>query len=161
MSDNPCLPLRLLILPGSVEAWREKNIKRLFRISNDMAQGFERNHAPYAFGIAIGGIIFGAIHVAGWNFHFPTPIERKCWHIASILVMTALPLSLLPYISFTVNIRIADWIGILGVQVWGLLFGSIYFIARLFLLIESFRSLAFLPPDAFASTWVSNLPYVG
>jgi hypothetical protein len=28
------------------------------------------------FGIAVGGVIFGSIHVAAWNFDFPTPIER-------------------------------------------------------------------------------------
>lgn len=43
------------------------------------------------FGVAIGGVIFGAIHTAAWNFDFPTPIERTLWRIASVLSTALLP----------------------------------------------------------------------
>jgi len=46
----------------------------------------------------------------------------------------------------------------LPAQVWGLLFGLVYLVARLFLLVETFRTLAFLPPDVFVTTWVSVIP---
>jgi len=35
-----------------------------------------------------------------------------------------------------------------------------YFIARLFLLVEVFRMLCFLPPDAYISTWAANIPHI-
>jgi len=41
------------------------------------------------FGVAIGGVIFGAIHIA--DFDFPTPIERTLRHIASVLSTALLP----------------------------------------------------------------------
>jgi hypothetical protein len=36
-----------------------------------------------------------------------------------------------------------------------------YILARLFLLVEVFRTLGFLPPDAFVDTWSGSLPHFG
>jgi len=36
-----------------------------------------------------------------------------------------------------------------------------YILARLFLLVEIFRTLGFLPPDAFVDTWSGSLPHFG
>jgi hypothetical protein len=36
----------------------------------------------------------------------------------------------------------------------------IYILARLFLIVELFRCLFFLPPSAFVATWVSSVPHV-
>jgi hypothetical protein len=36
----------------------------------------------------------------------------------------------------------------------------VYILARLFLIVELFRCLFFLPPSAFVSTWVSSVPHV-
>ncbi|KAL7900576.1 hypothetical protein HDV64DRAFT_290471 [Trichoderma sp. TUCIM 5745] len=37
----------------------------------------------------------------------------------------------------------------------------LYTASRLIILVEVFRTLCFLPPDAFVSTWASNLPHTG
>ena len=36
-----------------------------------------------------------------------------------------------------------------------------YILARLFLLVEIFRTLCFLPPDAFVDTWSGSFPHIG
>jgi hypothetical protein len=36
-----------------------------------------------------------------------------------------------------------------------------YVVVRLFLMAEMFRSLFFLPPDAFMSSWPSTIPHIG
>jgi hypothetical protein len=36
-----------------------------------------------------------------------------------------------------------------------------YILARLFLLVEVFRTLCFLPPDVFVDTWSGSFPHIG
>jgi hypothetical protein len=33
---------------------------------------------------------YAAVHIAGWNFHFPTQTEATAWHAATIIVMAAI-----------------------------------------------------------------------
>jgi len=37
----------------------------------------------------------------------------------------------------------------------------LYILARLFILVEIFRSLCFLPPDTWVATWATNIPHIG
>jgi hypothetical protein len=84
-----------------------------------------------------------------------------------VITTCLLPVALLPYFVITIipkkNLDQAKMLWLDGppTQVWGLVFGIIYIIARLFLLVETFRTLGFLPPDAFVATWVSDIPSVG
>ncbi|MCJ1379284.1 hypothetical protein MMC17_002385 [Xylographa soralifera] len=107
-------------------------------------------------GIAIGGIVFGGIHVAAWDFTFPTEVERDLWRVASVMSMTLLPIlySVLLYNEFVRYIEYR-----LFIKIWNLVFGILYLAARLFLIMETFRSLFYLPPDAYISTWAQNLPH--
>jgi hypothetical protein len=129
----------------------------------------------YALGMSVGGITFGAIHVAVWNLDFPTPIEQELWRIASVIITCLLPLALLSYILLTiwagpkntfidpeVKTRWNKWLDrhVFLMGGWGLVFAVIYIIARLLLLVETFRALGFLPPNAFVATWVLNIPSV-
>jgi hypothetical protein len=117
--------------------------------------------------MTLGGLVFGAIHVAGWHFSFPTSVEQELWRISSVLMTCLLPIALLPHIligtSPDLMSRFFDLVSYGGaiVQAWGLVFRIFYIVVRLFLLVETFRTLVSLPPDAFVSTWVSNIPYVG
>ncbi|KAI9894515.1 MAG: hypothetical protein M1814_001869 [Vezdaea aestivalis] len=115
-------------------------------------------------GVGMGGAIFGAVHFVAWQFHFPTPVERLLWRI-SCFVATALP-----------------WLGSGGywfgqhlAKRWGtrdekvnkalrplwLIIVPCYLLARMFLLVEVCRSLAYLPPSAFQSVeWSNFIPHV-
>ena len=46
-------------------------------------------------GMLLGSFLFGAIHISGWNFSFPTSIERNIWRAASLLTTTGPILTLL------------------------------------------------------------------
>jgi len=48
------------------------------------------------------------------------------------------------------NVTVVAW------SMWTFL----YVMARLFLLVEIFRTLCFLPSDAYISTWTTNIPHV-
>lgn len=103
-----------------------------------------------------GGVIFGAVHCFGWSFVFPTEQEQLIWRIASVFTTSA-PVALivlfwidwnkdgLPYEISLVTIIVS---------------GFFYIIARLFIIVEVFRSLFYLSPDVFISTWADNIPHV-
>lgn len=101
-------------------------------------------------GIAIGGVIFGAIHVAAWNLSFPTAIEQTLWRTASILSTALLPIMYLPLL---VNkYIIPGHVPLMLIRVWDITFGGLYVIARALLLVEIFRTLFYLPKVAYVTT---------
>jgi hypothetical protein len=151
------------------------------RIKNDYA-GDAENMDVYLLGMAFGGAVFGAVHVAGWRLSFPTPVDREIWHVSSILMTCLLPIACLPLPALLIikqtekpriiynvffqerrkrkNRHPQRWNRQATIQHWGFVFGILYIVARLILLIQTFRALAFLPPDAFVLTWASNIPNV-
>jgi hypothetical protein len=161
---------RVLFIPGlSVDAFKDQK-----RVPNDgIYMGFDVEGTQmdarydyvmdaYLIGFMFGGIVFGSIHVAGWNLMFPTPIEQKLWRISSLLITTLLPTIFLPILlaphSQTVETFIQN--RDLLLQISNLVVGVLYIVARLFLLVEIFRTLLYLPRDAYVSTWASNVPHV-
>lgn len=104
-------------------------------------------------GIALGGMIFGAIHCFAWNFQFPTVMECWLWRSAAIL---SIVLPLIWAFSDTLLLWTEDILGLLTFMVV-----PAYIMARLFLIVEMFRSLAFLPSSAFRTVqWAQFLPHV-
>lgn len=43
------------------------------------------------FASLLGGVLFGGLHCAVWNLHFPTTVERLLWRIAALLTMSIPP----------------------------------------------------------------------
>jgi hypothetical protein len=115
-------------------------------------------------GLLLGGIIFGAVHVAAWDFVFPTLLERNLWRAASI-ACTAVPLfAVLIIIHLVLMPRDDEGTGISVYQAFLMILFTLlwvlYFAARLLLLVEIFRTLCFLPPSAYVATWAANVPHV-
>ncbi|KAL8334644.1 hypothetical protein RB598_009078 [Gaeumannomyces tritici] len=115
----------------------------------------------YFFGVTgLGGLLFGGIHLAAWDFAFPTLLERKLWQ-ASALVTVSMPmfdfLMLWLDLEYLYSMQVGGWISraVAVVSIFG------YPAARLFTLVESFRSLYFLPPTAYQTTWTKNAPHFG
>ena len=113
-------------------------------------------------GAIIGGTAFGGLHCLAWNFHFPTPAEASIWRICSIVTTVVVP------IYFPVILSIAwlqNYIIVRARDIWISIFffglTSMYFLARLFLIVETFRTLFFLPPEAFIETWSGDFPHWG
>ncbi|KAK0641398.1 hypothetical protein B0T16DRAFT_214252 [Cercophora newfieldiana] len=157
------MPLRGLLVPGL------KPIRHfaLGRIPNDFADDGEitgrvsRNSGTYAVGMAVGGVIFGAVHTAGWNLQFPSEAERTLWDISSILITLVLPFALCPVILHGWDLELPEWAPWTFGTPWFIFFSVLYVIARVFLLIETVRTLFYLPPSAFVDTWASSyVPHV-
>ncbi|KAK0712654.1 hypothetical protein B0T26DRAFT_714882 [Lasiosphaeria miniovina] len=121
---------------------------------------------PIVFGAIFGGALFGALHCLAWNFEFPTRGERLAWRVCSVLT-TVLPIvAAFPMVMW---IRLNPFgvdpkKGIIRTAVsLVLVFGIFlpYVLARLFIMVEIIRSLAFLPPGAFADTCSGSFPHWG
>ena len=111
------------------------------------------------FGFSLIGIsiMFGSLHMIAWNFAFPTHIEQLLWRIASLCITATMPLWLLLtlilcLLSQTLFDRYQRRVLIPAAIL-------LYTIARLYLLVEMFRTLAFLPPDAYIPTWPGSIPH--
>ncbi|KAL7945796.1 hypothetical protein V8C42DRAFT_321593 [Trichoderma barbatum] len=120
----------------------------------------------------IGASLFGGIHVVAWNFAFPTNVELIFWRCASIYTAAA-PLGILLISQLISSIDdafekgeeskyfptwIMDFAGtVMLISFLFVLF--LYVIARLFIIVEMFRTLCFLPPGSYVSTWTSNIPH--
>jgi hypothetical protein len=126
-----------------------------------------KKRSDWSMWIIIGvTVIFGGIHVIAWNFAFPTTIELIGWRCASVY-LTASSLGLLmsywiPIMNHQHLLRdgLFSALGVVAALPLCFLF-YLYILARLFILVEIFRTLFFLPAGSFVSTWASNIPHVG
>ncbi|KDR70364.1 hypothetical protein GALMADRAFT_144669 [Galerina marginata CBS 339.88] len=125
------------------------------------------------------GILFGAIHCAGWNFSFPSLFETYIWRLSSALI-TCVPLMILLLeiycglqVWFGDNffvpkslvdnflVRIIQDFLLISIVVITALVLLYYIVARLALLVVAFTTLRDLPPGALAAVeWTSFLPHI-
>ncbi|KAK4444478.1 hypothetical protein QBC34DRAFT_308720 [Podospora aff. communis PSN243] len=116
-------------------------------------------------GFIVGGVVFGACHCIAWNFDFPTLIERTLWRACCAFTTATVPIY---YIWWYLVLRFAfsrsgRFYRILVLLQWTIMstFYILYVLCRLFIVVEVIRSLFYLPPDAFVSTWSVNFPHFG
>lgn len=102
-------------------------------------------------------LLFGGIHLLAWNLDFPTQVESLLWKIA------ALSATLAPTLSGLLGLGESIFQGTMGARRLPLfciaLLCLIFLVARLYLVVESVRSILSLPPGAFVATWASNIPH--
>ena len=113
-------------------------------------------------GVTLGSMVFGAVHIAAWNFVFPTLVERTLWRSSSIMCTAAMVLLVISLLIIGSTILVPEYdseIVLSGVCIF--IVFALYIAARLFLIVEIFRSLCFLPPSAYYATWASNIPHIG
>jgi hypothetical protein len=108
--------------------------------------------------ILFGTVLLGGIHVAAWDFEFPTYAEQIAWRCSSMICTFALSAGHFFVIIVDNVLRngIDEWLHKSLVVVAIVL----YLFARLFLLVELFRTLCFLPPSAYVATWAANIPHL-
>jgi hypothetical protein len=153
------------------------------RAANTFAFQFSKSRAPYwipdnsvhdtghiyrdfyfDLGVGAGAVLFGALHLLSWNQHFPTPIERLIWRVSLCLAVGIPPLFLI--LSWT-TIRITDlkvrwlfWCNVFVLLIAYILLPLVYILARGFVLVEGFRTLAFLPTGTFVATFTAEIPHL-
>ncbi|KUJ18871.1 uncharacterized protein LY89DRAFT_780856 [Mollisia scopiformis] len=142
-------------------------------VSNSTVWDGKESYTGYMgteMGLTLGGVIFGVLHVLAWNFHFPSEIERNLWRASSV-ICTCLPVLFLciTYLfsrALEVELgarilgRIEDIIRAELATSIAFVFFVVYSLARLYILIEIFRTLCFLPVDAYTATWAASIPHV-
>ncbi|KAL7786961.1 hypothetical protein V8C37DRAFT_412311 [Trichoderma ceciliae] len=115
-----------------------------------------------AFVVALVMVVsFGGVHLFALNLQFPTPVEGLLWKFSAIMTI-ACPIlycrSHIPFMGSSPK-HVPKGTAMLVKAVVG--FTSFFYIfARLFLIVESIRSLYYLPQEAFISTWTANFPHI-
>jgi hypothetical protein len=117
-----------------------------------------------AIGALVGGSLFGGVHALAWNFEFPSAVEGALWRISSVLTAVLPLISMLP-VAFWMRMNpTREKAG--GSPVARRLLPAIalclclvpYVLARLFLVVETARTLVHLPEGAYTDTWADLLP---
>ncbi|CAM1508995.1 Fc.00g027340.m01.CDS01 [Cosmosporella sp. VM-42] len=104
----------------------------------------------------ISTMLFGGLHLFARNLELPSHIEKYLWRGSALTVAIAPTVSALLVPLESVLFHRIDRYTKWSVTV----LGPLYLFGRLFIIVESYRSLCFLPPGAFISTWASNVPHV-
>ncbi|KAF8651844.1 hypothetical protein AX16_004644 [Volvariella volvacea WC 439] len=111
------------------------------------------------------GVLFGAIHLIGWNFQFSTIIELWLWR-ASSLILTIVPLFLATAFALALTRQRfdANILGRIGLAFFfptAFLGAPLYFAARIILLFLAFFSLRCLPESAYQNVkWTDYIPHI-
>lgn len=113
---------------------------------------------PLVLGILVGAIVFGLIHIAAWNFGFPTAVEKLLWRICS-LILTGGPAVMLAMLlcQRVTGLLPPDPVELVIIFV----VPALTIVSRLVLLVETFRSLYYLEPAGYATTWAVDIPHIG
>lgn len=99
---------------------------------------------------------FGAVHMIGWNFSFPSAAERWLWRAASVFCMAApMPiLALTDYLERHPGPKYADWV--LGVGT------TLYIVVRAYLCVEMLVGLRAVPAGVYRTVdWTEYFPAFG
>ncbi|KAF2650631.1 hypothetical protein K491DRAFT_638730, partial [Lophiostoma macrostomum CBS 122681] len=87
LPTEPCFP------PGQERHYR-KRFRKVIWWQGLLGDGLNENLVGIRFSwnfFMLVCALFGACHLAGWNAHFATPVERLLWRIGSV-ICTCLPL---------------------------------------------------------------------
>ncbi|KAH8654843.1 hypothetical protein BGZ61DRAFT_594643, partial [Ilyonectria robusta] len=117
-----------------------------------------RHSLGHDVGTLIALVIFGSFHLLAWGFPFPSAVERLIWQIASVAI-TVIPAAILVVMALLLlgvsgPIRSVSgegtllWFSLYPMILVSALFG----LGRMFLIVEAFRSLYFLPPSTYIAT---------
>jgi hypothetical protein len=118
----------------------------------------------FNLGSAFALIVFGAVHCLAWNFTFPTLVEKRMWQASSVLSAALVPLTILLLVIYWRFAETKDGRSLKAKRGSGVIFlllAAVFVFARLFIIMEAFRSLAYLPSGAFLTTWTNAWPHVG
>lgn len=132
--------------------------------------GASLNTAIFTRGAICCMVIFGGIHCLAWNSEFPTYYEAIVWRFATILTIAIVPTAaLLSAASEYIHekrskgdiIQARHDSDNLMMFLNHYIFGPVFAVARILIVVEAFRTLAFQPPTVFVTTWAANAPHVG
>lgn len=100
--------------------------------------------------------MYGGVHLAAWNWSFPTLLENLLWKISCILIASFFPVALtiwgVLHLARMRSEAVLWFLAFLGVIV--------YLSARLYIIVESFLSLRHVPVGVYVSLeWFEIFPH--
>jgi hypothetical protein len=166
-----------------LQIWKRRRMLQCFdlqerplqRIPNDAITPGGMNWLEFML-VLVPSMIHSAIHLIGWNFHFPTRIEQYLWRAASLVLAGGLPVSvgvelLLQSIGFRGQPSFL-WIWVKpelkekgwryrAIDVWAVFVVCCMVLARLCLIGEVLASLRVLPEGVYRTVdWTGFIPHV-
>ncbi|KAL9111524.1 MAG: hypothetical protein Q9227_004012 [Pyrenula ochraceoflavens] len=121
---------------------------------------------------------FAAVHIAAWNFHFPTRIEATMWHVSTVFIlgsmmatwiMLSLAYELLPRLSGrskSIHSNQKTTLSRFGdtkppsAALATIPLGALYILARGYIIIEDFANLREQPNSTYQSVnWNAMIPH--
>jgi len=110
------------------------------------------------FVLPLTGVFFGALHCIGWNFVFPTHIEKILWRVMSLLITCIPAVSIFTFCMYRVRIGLEST-RIQKASYPGIALGFVF--ARLSLLVQALCLLRRQPESAYQVVdWSKFLPHI-
>ncbi|KAF8644492.1 hypothetical protein AX16_008432 [Volvariella volvacea WC 439] len=114
------------------------------------------------------GVLFGVIHLFGWDFPFSTNAERILWRTSSAIVAIEPTLFVCAFVLSRVDDMQLRWVGAVigrtldGVGFIATMIGPVvYIFARIALLVQPLFALRDLPPTALQNVqWSDYIPHI-
>jgi hypothetical protein len=136
--------------------------------------GLLRRTQSLVMGMVLWGasMAYGAIHVAAWDYFFPTALEQLFWHLSSVWVtfcagfwlLTNLLAWVFPFIDtiwVMFNERRLGWSGTGVITLLCILCGVSYILSRGFLVVEAFVSIREVPHRVYETpAWSQVFPHL-
>lgn len=110
-------------------------------------------------------LVYGGIHLATWDFHFASKTEHLLWKIACFDIMGTIPFGVLYFVGVELSFIFQDegFDKLYQSLVWAFYppLTTLYALARLYIVVESFISLRHVPIGSYAAVpWVQDVPHV-
>jgi hypothetical protein len=136
--------------------------------------GLLRRTQSLVMGMVLWGasMAYGAIHVAAWNYFFPSQLEQLFWHMSSIWVtfcaafwlVTNLLAHIFPLIDrvwVAYNERRLNWMGTGVITLLCILCGVTYIASRGYIVVEAFISIRKVPKEVYQTPiWSQVFPHL-
>jgi hypothetical protein len=130
---------------------------------------------PQLLTMSVAALVYGGLHLLAWNAPFHAPVYGLLWKISGITIASLGVLPILAGLTFLFFIWIDssdsvkcalresfEWVLFLMLYVGTILFALLYVFARVYLVVESFLSLAYLPESALTTPNFSlYFPHIG
>ena len=107
----------------------------------------------FALAFSLAGLLFSAVHVAAWDYHFPSFVECVLWRAFSLLA----PILMILAITTDEGVMLDVFSSNLSLYL-----GMSYGICRLYLIVASFTSMRSMPAKMYDTVdWSKYVPWFG
>ena len=118
------------------------------------------------FALPLFSAAYGGVHLAAWNFVYPTAVEQVLWKCCCIITLCGC-LVVYGWIRFPHGVTLPDRVGKLRLPLQWLLYvlalavSFVVLAARIAIVIESFISIRKVPSGVYATVpWVEHIPHL-